>query len=74
MGLVNTLPDGVSRRPPGLEVVLVIEGGAELIDLEIGGGVPNFKGLADAIQWRTNVSSDHDPHNLRILGSKSSGI
>lgn len=50
MGLVNVLPDGVSSRPPGLEVVLVTEGGPELIELEIGDGVPDIKCLADSIQ------------------------
>ncbi len=62
-------------RPPGFEVVLVIEGCAELNNLEIGGGLPDFKGLADAIQRRTNAGRDHDPRHLRILGSaESSGF
>jgi hypothetical protein len=37
--------------------VLVIEGGAELIDLKFGGGLPDFKVLADGIERRANVGT-----------------
>jgi hypothetical protein len=50
MVLVNSLPNGVSSRSTGLEVVLVTEGGAKLIDLELLGGVPDFKGLGERIE------------------------
>ena len=68
IGLVNPLPDGVSSGSPGLEVVLVIEGGTQLIDLEFCRGVPDFKALADGIESRANVSAFHDPPNLTVFG------
>ncbi len=52
----NALPDGVSSRPPGLEVVLVIEGGAER--LKPGSALRNSKPQnAEAPQWPLRVHS-----------------
>jgi len=67
IGLVNALPDGVSGGSSGLEVVFVIEGGAELSDLKFGGGLPDFEVLADGIERRADVSAYHDSPNLAVL-------
>lgn len=74
MVLVNSLPNGVSSRSTGLEVVLVIEGGAKLIDLELLGGVPDFKGLGERIERRANVSGYHDAVDLAIFEQMFSEI
>jgi len=74
MVLVNSLPNGVSSRSTGLEVVLVIEGGAKLIDLEFLGGVPDFKGLGERIERRANVSGYHDAVDLAIFEQMFSEI
>jgi hypothetical protein len=68
IGLVNALPDGVSGGPSGCEVVLVIEGRAELIDLKFSSVLPYFKILADRIEKGVNVISYHNSPNLRVLG------
>jgi hypothetical protein len=45
------LPDGVSSRSPSLKIVLIVEEGAELIDFEFGGSLPDLQALAEGIQW-----------------------
>jgi hypothetical protein len=44
-----------------------------LIDLEFGGGLPDFKALADLIARRANVRGSHNTPNMPDLGEKSSG-
>jgi hypothetical protein len=70
-GLVNPLPDGVSSGSSGFEVVLVVEGGAQLADLEFCGGLPDFEALTDGIERRADMNGVDHPLNLAILGPKS---
>jgi hypothetical protein len=54
--------------------VLVVEGGAELINPEFCGGLPDFKALAAGIERRADVGAAHDPPNLAILGQRLAGF
>ncbi len=66
-GLVDPLPDGVPGGRADLEMVLVIEGGAQLVDLEFRGGLPDFQALGAGIHRRADVGAVHDPANLAVL-------
>lgn len=68
IGFVDSLPNGVSGGASGLEGVFEIEGGAQLVDLEFGGGSPDFKAPGDRITRGTNMRRVHDPPNLDISG------
>lgn len=72
IGLVNPLPNGVSSGPPSFEVVLGIEGSAELVNFKFGVGLPDFEALADLIARRADIGGFHDTPNLALLGAKSS--
>jgi len=68
IGLVDTLPDGVSSGATRLEGVLGVEDGAKLIALELGGGWPDFKAPGDRITRGADMSRLHDKANLPVLG------
>lgn len=54
----------------GFEVIPVIEGGAQLDYLELGGGMPDFEAVGDLVERRPDVSGLHYPSDLPVLGAK----
>ena len=53
--------------------MLVVEDGAELVDLECRGGLPDFEVFADRIVRGADVCGYHDPLDLGISRRKFGG-
>jgi len=70
--VTGKLAQGETQAPGGevgFEIVPGIEGGAELVDLELGGGLLDFEASADRIEGREDGRGVHGPPTPRFRGN-----
>jgi hypothetical protein len=69
---VSSLPENMSGRPAGLQIVFFIKNGAKLTDFKRLGRGANVDGGVSVKRWRTKAQGGHDGLTMQKSGCLSS--